>query len=835
MTRYADPTRCPDCGAAIVPGAPACGTCALTLQGETAQRLFQTLSQADALLGALRAASVPTVATAGSAAAPRPMPVGAPRPEGRRGLPATSVPKLLLGLGAGCLLVAALVFLAVTWSVLGVGGRTATLVGFTAVAGGLAAWFARRALRGAAEALSLVGYGLLTLDVVGADNASWFGHLDAAALLVVVGAVLAGAGTAGALAVRRTPVGSLTTPEVTVLVGTALMALGVGSGGWWALSASLVAATLVGAGVTVAAHRLRMPTAALGCGLVAASAWMALAGHSTARAFEHPSWSELWGGAEVWPLLASAALAGAVAAVRRLPVPARVAAAGTAELALVVAVATPVLDEGVTEAAGAGLVALLVAGAACLLLPARWKLSSAPVQVVAGIGLLVMVLAQLAFAVERLLEVADPVWQGAAADRLGPWADAAQPAPWLLPLAAAAVLLTLWVQAQASLMLDRIVSPVADLRVQASVFAAALVATVALYPVAVWLVVASLLLVATAFAGWWLVTASTVPLLPTGLFAASAVTVSLHSSGLTAAALTVVLAIGTLAHLRVRSTTLSAVAGSLVSVTTAALVWTIGHLLDGAAVWVTLTALLLLGGLVLVAPYAPARWWAGSEAHRRSGLEVGAAAAAVPLVTAGVSLAAQPSMAGWLAVYLTTAGVVVTLVALLREDRRSLGWVGGGLLALASWVRLWDLGVGDPEAYTLPSAAALLVVGLLRLRRDPATSTISALGPGLALGLTPSLLWALAEEPGWRAVLLGLACLALVLLGVRLRWTAPLAIGAAVGALLVLRLAAPYVGDAVPRWVLIGAAGALLIAVGATWERRLTDARQVVAYVRALR
>ena len=43
------------------------------------------------------------------------------------------MPKILLALGAGCLLVAALLFLAVTWSVLGVGGRTATLVGFTAI------------------------------------------------------------------------------------------------------------------------------------------------------------------------------------------------------------------------------------------------------------------------------------------------------------------------------------------------------------------------------------------------------------------------------------------------------------------------------------------------------------------------------------------------------------------------------------------------------------------------------------------------------------------------------------------------------------------------------
>jgi hypothetical protein len=35
--------------------------------------------------------------------------------------------------------------------------------------------------------------------------------------------------------------------------------------------------------------------------------------------------------------------------------------------------------------------------------------------------------------------------------------------------------------------------------------------------------------------------------------------------------------------------------------------------------------------------------------------------------------------------------------------------------------------------------------------------------------------------------------------------------------------------------VLIGAAGALLIGVGATWERRLLEARHLMIYVRALR
>jgi cell division protein FtsW (lipid II flippase) len=205
-------------------------------------------------------------------------------------------------------------------------------------------------------------------------------------------------------------------------------------------------------------------------------------------------------------------------------------------------------------------------------------------------------------------------------------------------------------------------------------------------------------------------------------------------------------------------------------------------------------------------------------------------------VAVGVAGASEASrIATWTAVYLTSAGVVVTVMSLVRADRRQAGWAGGALLALASWVRLWDLGVTAPEAYTLPSAGALLLVGLLHLRRQSASSTVTALAPGLSLALVPSLLWALDEPYGVRVPLLGLACLALVIGGARLRWTAPLALGAAVGGLLVLRLAAPYGGDSVPHWALIGAAGALLIGVGVTWEQRLRDARDVLTYVRRLR
>ncbi|MGA8209867.1 MAG: hypothetical protein WB798_06900, partial [Nocardioidaceae bacterium] len=220
------------------------------------------------------------------------------------------------------------------------------------------------------------------------------------------------------------------------------------------------------------------------------------------------------------------------------------------------------------------------------------------------------------------------------------------------------------------------------------------------------------------------------------------------------------------------------------------------------------------------------------------GVDIAAALTAVLLAESGLAAAAGQGAgwsASWAAVYLTVAGASASATALLDRERRQLGWVGGLLLAAATWVRLWEEGVRAPEAYTLPSALALLGVGLLRLRHDQDAATSVTLAPGLGLALVPSLLWALEEPAGLRALLLGLACLVLVLGGSRLGWTAPIAAGAVVGTLLIGWLALPYVGATVPRWVLLGLAGAVLLGTGATWERRLQEARQLRSYVRTLR
>jgi hypothetical protein len=163
-----------------------------------------------------------------------------------------------------------------------------------------------------------------------------------------------------------------------------------------------------------------------------------------------------------------------------------------------------------------------------------------------------------------------------------------------------------------------------------------------------------------------------------------------------------------------------------------------------------------------------------------------------------------------------------------------LAWPGGLLLAAATWVRLIDLGVHVPEAYTLPSALALIAVGAWRLRQDDRSATLTVLAPGLALATVPSLIAVLGDPYSVRALLLGAGCLVLTMAGAALRWSSPLVVGASVGGLRVLRELAPYAAE-VPTWLTIGASGALLLVVGTTWESRMNDVRQASRYVAALR
>lgn len=773
---FYDPTRCPDCGADLPVPRDRCAACALPLTGQTAVQLQATLRYADQLVGQLRR--------------PAPLPAyrpAAPAPPVPRPARTTSVPAVLLGLGALCLLVAAMVFLAVAWSWLGVAGRTAVLVSLTAAAGGAGLWLGGRGLRVAAESLVVVALGLVLLDLAGAARSGWLALPESlpagayGAALVVVG-----------LALASHPL-RLAAPQLAAAGG--LLVLVVDRAAVTDHDRLAAAAGVLAFGALAAVGRLLgvrlLPWLALAGGV---GCWAALAGLGLLVAAEDPSLAALWlDGRALAPLAATGLLLlpAALPALR----PARdglLAGAGTLTTLVVV---LPALDEGVTPALLTVAVAALTWTAAAAALP-RGRLVVAVVPAaLAATPLAVAVAALGTRAAARLAEVGAPFSEPVAV-RLAP--AATEPHPVVLLVAAVVVLAT-----GLALLPERERRATAP---WAAVPAAlAVVGTLALLPVP--LVVPALGLATTGAA---LALVRRVEAVVLGL--------ALLGLALAAALPSVVLATGT-------ATTLTAVAavvalrpgtrrlgGALVPAGLAVAVWAAGEAVGLEPSYRSLVV--LAAGAALAVP------------RPRVEVEAAAVVAAAVAAVAGIGTTTE------LAVHLTLAGALVTTNALLHPHRRLLGWPGGLLLAAATWVRLAEVGVTAPEAYTLPTAVALTVVGLHRVLR--AGSGTTALVPGLTLATVPTLCWALADPLTARAVVLGLACLALVLAGAGLRWGAPLLVGGAVGATLVLREAAPYLA-ATPQWVLIGTAGALLTAFGITWERRVVELRRVGSYVEALR
>ncbi|MEU3607984.1 hypothetical protein AB0E83_21440 [Streptomyces sp. NPDC035033] len=206
-----------------------------------------------------------------------------------------------------------------------------------------------------------------------------------------------------------------------------------------------------------------------------------------------------------------------------------------------------------------------------------------------------------------------------------------------------------------------------------------------------------------------------------------------------------------------------------------------------------------------------------------------AAAESAGAVVGAVGLALTVPRPAVLALALALGGVIAAATA-LRPERRAASWLAGALFLGAAWVRLAVWGVTVPEAYTLPVTVPALVVGFLRRRRDPAASSWSAYGPGLAVTLVPGLVAVWSDPYGTRPLLLGAGALAVTLLGARFRLQAPLVLGGAALVLVGAHELAPYLVrlvGALPRWLPPAAAGLLLLAVGATYERRLREARRL--------
>ncbi len=832
MSRLLDPTICPDCRQPLDP-AGTCTGCGLPLRGPLAGELWTVMQSADRIVERLRVA--PLAAPTGAPVAPvtghdpaGPLPRFPSAPARTKRLPSASVPVVLLSLGALCLLVAAVVFVAVTWSLLGLTGRTLVLAGVTTLFASAAVVLSGRGLRGAAETFWLIVAGMLTLDLLGAQSAGLAGldALDWRGTGALVGCALTALGLLVGLWARSQPVSRLIGSEAVAVIGALVLA---STNAWSAqnpaVGAAIAAPVLVGLFVTL---RRLVPLAAYGLGVLGAVSWLVLLLDGVGRALDDVAgppmtpmtwWTDLRG----WPLLAAAALATVVAVIARVPAALRAVAAGGALLPLAVLANAPVTQGQPTLDLLRGSLTVLVLGLVAGFAPRAWSRGANPLAVLGTGTLGIWLLAGPWPSLESLvLDGRTPL------DHVLLIADATRPAPWILLVVAAAV-----VAASASLTRvlpehERADGELAVRTLAPAALALALLALVLGAQPALWVGVLTAL-AATLVAGaatWWarehllaalLGGAATAYLALVTLWAASAADL-LAALTLT----TYAVALGAAFVLRQRADAPTS-AAALAALTAAAgggavAVWTRVAELAPSTLAVTLA---VYAGLVLLAAARLSR-----RTTTRLALEGTAAVLAV-----SAAFAAPDDVV--LAMVLTVVGTAIAILAVTERDRFLVGWLGAAVLGGATLLRVLE-DVRAPELYTLPAAVLLVAAGVWRLRADREVSSLDVLGSGLLLALVPSLLLALDEPVSLRGALVGLAGVVTLAVGVDRRLVAPFAQGAMTTAVLAVRHLQP-VAEAVPRWVSLGAVGLALLVVGVTWEARRRNLETAGRYLAELR
>ncbi|MFJ1868279.1 SCO7613 C-terminal domain-containing membrane protein [Streptomyces sp. NPDC088097] len=709
--------------------------------------------------------------------------------------PAPSAQTVLLTLGAVLLAVAALAFTLVGWGSLGIVGRSAVLALLTTAAAAVPTLLLRRGLRSTAESVVAVALLLTLLDAY-ALHVVALPDTDPVAYAAWAAAALAALWAGYAVApgrLRLPPVAAICAAQLPLPLAAAAAGADVAEGGWALLATAALDATLA---VLVVRRAVRIP-AASAAGLLGAGALTA----ALAAAVDSP------GSVGPAALLAAAALLGVAVAWRA---PKAWAAAVVGGLAGVSAVG-----------------ALLPAGTG-----AGWAVAAR-----------VAVACALAAAVVRAPALPEPVRRGLL--RAGVWT---------------AALAGLWAAPAAAVLLVSRLGVLTEVWAATTPHAEGITRGVAL-PVILLLVAAALARpagalparesrVAAVVCGWAaLFTAPMLTALPVAgvLGAQLAVTAAAGAVALRVPARAVAGAAGVCAVVGALNLSVAALDGRAATFAVLGLLGVGGAsaaaygpaarpLRAGGAVAAVSYAAALLGALGALTGLSPA--WIGvgllalPAVVAAVGPRLGPVRGAAEAASVGVGVAAVALGAGdptLLALVLALGGVICAGAA-LRPERRAALWAAGALGVLATWVRLGASGVTVPEAYTLPVTVLALAVGVLRRRREPATASWPAYGPGLAATLLPSL-WALWADPHWlRPLLLGLGALAVTLVGARRGLRAPLLLGGAALAAVALHELAPYVVQvvgALPRWLPPALVGALLLAVGATYEKRLRDARRL--------
>ena len=700
---------------------------------------------------------------------PTSQPAFEPRPAHRpTRLPAVGAPAVLLGVGGLLLVIAAIVFLSMSWTALSLGAKVAVLTVVSGLLAGAAATVTNRGLRGSAETLWAITLADLELDLWAARQANLAGLRSmpignfSTASSILIGLLALGC----CLAARRSTLGrALVTGQLALgLAGLLATASGLATSvqtGWLALSLAVLVLLLL----SMAARLGRLNVAAWTWTLGASLPWLGLLISGLVQVRVDRFVPQLWHG-QACELPAATALAlGAAAIPPLLRVNwARLAAATV----------------------GAGLVSFIIA-------------------VVAGHRLALPIgLAAATLSVAAISRNRHPIWRPAtglvlmaslAADGLALAGAAAtgaagsiQPVNWLWRLPAGARLAG-WHQ----------------IPVQSSLVLLAISCLV--------LIGCRTVLGAPAQLVAWTL----------GLSAPTAVAIALASGPTTLVATLAWLAVagcGVALVDRYREPGLLAVAGaSLLLGLGCALATGVSSLVGFG----TGAALTVLVGWRFAADLAASSAAAGSAVGFRTAFELAGIGQLFVAVAAGWRLV-QPAGVGPAVVGLLSCAAVFAVSALLSSTRRWWLWLAAAAVTAAIWTEAVARQLSAPEPYSVSLGLLLLAFAWQATRRTPTVSSWLGYGPGLLVLTGPSLVLALEDPLGWRAAVIGALALAVTLTAVRYRLQAPLLIGAGELALLAIREVGPY-ALALPRWAAIGAVGLLLLGLGISWENQLANLR----------
>lgn len=827
MGNFADLSRCPGCTTSLT-GAANCERCGISFVSPEARDLWATLQRADSLLNEMRTMASPTVDSASRTAG---LPIAPSLPIYRRR--SWSTGSVILGLGAVCLIVAAVIFITVAWDAVDLLGRTVILVATTAMLGVTARLLTLRMLRGSAEALWAVATGLFILDYFAARDYGLAGLADlrSSDAIVLFGLLLAAAGLMLSRWSRKILGVPLAVPQVAAVCGVYAVCGSIDVADW-ALSYEAVIAVIAGLALVAVLVRNGLLTSARWAALGPIGAYVIALGSATDHILDVDTIAGMWGDLRAAPLLVVLAITLALG----------LSAQRLTQLAS---------DASMVLVSGAAFIVTL--GVALVLyLPLSDEKPVAEQLAFAGFAVIPVVLAILVS---------------------GPWGNGFRCAclGLVVPLA---IIVSGW-------LVDMVAAPIAatlDRGVWAQPWNASFMLRSSAAPP--WLGVATISALGLVFAIISLWRGFTVGLRntlrgSTALVALVAVCagIVLYECPIVILAFVLVLlaigliTLGTGTSQRRSGADFAAIAAcgcaclvAVPSVVVSVIVWTIAVAVFGLIAWrgrrvasrVTGMVLASFSGfgvvlatcrvadttdkvtalVVVVAAGSAillAQW--GKETDRRArSLEAVAAFAA--LVTLGVGAQFAPA---WQSLMWTVVGASWVFVGLRSTKRRFVAAAGSAALVVAYVLRLAASDVDVVEAYTLPAGVLLLIAGLFAMNRRAGLRTRTALMPGLMLALGPSLPLVMYEDAtDLRGLLLGMAAIAVLALGFVRNWQAPFVLGVGFTATLVAIYLGPY-ADALPRWLLIAAVGLGLLTAGIRWESRVKSARAAVAYVFEMR